>query len=453
MPSARGGWRCELSRLSLRQSLALWTLVPMITFSLLVLVLSAAWAWRDVLGIAEERNTDLAGVIAMSLGDHEGVDSQCRVLDELSARVEVSLYVVDENGRVVCASDRSAGVAVLAIPSGDKGAFQDRRHIISYASIPRSTRRVVLEEPLSNLAAPTFSFMVAITALMIVGLFVSFGLLWLGFYRISWPLLAVTEQARRVAAGEEFAPPDVSGPAEVEALVAAFNRMVTRLRAQRDTLQEYAKRVLHSQEEERKRISRDLHDETAQELVGLMQRIDLCRLTLEDNPRALGALDELYALAAQTLDGVRRMSRDLRPLILEDLGLVAAIQTIAEELDEQLPQARVFCEVIGRERRLPLDVELTTFRIVQEALTNVRKHAVGADRVYVTVQFKGSSLQVRVEDNGCGFYMPESLRSRGERLGLLGMQERAELIGGHLTIHSQLGEGTMVILDLDTSER
>ncbi len=442
-----------MGRLSLRQSLALWTLVPMVTFSLLVLVLSAAWAWRDVLGIAKGRNADLAGVIATSLGNREGLEAQCRELEELAARVTVSLYIVDEEGEVVCASGRSVTLQELSLPTGDRGAFQDRKHIIAYASLPHSAHRVVLEEPLSNLAAPTFSFMVAITALMIAGLFVSFGLLWLGFYRISWPLLAVTEQARRVAAGEEFVPPDVSGPAEVEALVAAFNRMVTRLRAQRDTLQEYAKRVLHSQEEERKRISRDLHDETAQELVGLMQRIDLCRLTLEDNPRAMAALDELYALAAQTLDGVRRMSRDLRPLILEDLGLVAAIQTIAEELDEQLPQTSVFCEVIGRERRLPLDVELTTFRIVQEALTNVRKHAVGADRVYVTVQFKDESLQLRVEDNGCGFLLSDqSLRSRGERLGLLGMQERAELIGGQLTIHSQPDEGTMVVLDLDISE-
>ena len=99
------------------------------------------------------------------------------------------------------------------------------------------------------------------------------------------PLSAVTEQARRVSAGEVFVPPDVDGPAEVEALVDAFNRMVTQLRQQRDTVQEYAVRMLDSQEEERKRVSRDLHDETAQDLVGLMQRIDLCRLPAKDSRR------------------------------------------------------------------------------------------------------------------------------------------------------------------------
>ena len=196
----------------------------------------------------------------------------------------------------------------------------------------------------------TYSFVIAISALMIVGLIISFWLLWVGFGRISWPLVAVTEQARRVAAGEGFDPPDVDGPAEVESLVAAFNRMVTELRQQRDTLQEYATRMLHSQEEERKRISRDLHDETAQELVGLMQRIDLCRLTAEDNPSVTDALDELAELTQRTLSGVRRTSQALRPLILEDLGLVAALQAIREDLERQLPEGQVFCEVIGEEQ-------------------------------------------------------------------------------------------------------
>lgn len=291
---------------------------------------------------------------------------------------------------------------------------------------------------------------------MVVGLFISFWLLLIGFHRISWPLLAVTEQAMRVTEGQEFVPPDVAGPAEVEALVAAFNRMVTQLRQQRNTLYDYAKRMLYSQEEERNRISRDLHDETAQELVGLMQRIDLCRLAAEDNPRVLAALDELSEIATLTLAGVRRMSQALRPLILEDLGLVAAIQAIAEDLEGQLPgsEGHVFCEVIGQERRLPPEIELSAFRIVQEALTNVRKHAGPVDRVYVTVQFKPDTLHINVEDNGLGFYMPvPQPQPDGEHLGLIGMRERAELVGGTLNILTRPSEGTQVLLELPTDTR
>jgi signal transduction histidine kinase len=209
--------------------------------------------------------------------------------------------------------------------------------------------------------------------------------------------------------------------------------------------------MLHSQEEERNRISRDLHDETAQELVGLMQRIDLCRLTAEDNPSVVDALDELAELAQRTLAGVRRTSRALRPLILEDLGLVAALQAIGEDLDQQLPEGQVFCEVIGEEQRLPPTVELTAFRIVQEALTNVRKHALDATRVYVTVHFEPDVLQIGIEDDGSGFH-PSALQGgpSDDHLGLMGMRERAELLGGGFLIDSRPGEGTRIAAQLPT---
>lgn len=454
-----------MRRRSLQRSLALWTMVPMVTFSLFVLLLSSAWAWRTVLEIAAERNTDLTGAAALALAErmeqgYQDSDALCSPLSALSEQVKGTLYVVDENGRILCAPPQarlSAGMQIdhdLTTLVGDASASaaeSRRRHIASYAPVPGTSWGVVLEEARADLISPTYSFLISIAALMIVGLFVSFWLLLIGFTRIAWPLSAVTEQAERVAAGEPFIPPDVSGPAEVEALVAAFNHMVTQLGQQRNTLHDYATRMLYSQEEERNRISRDLHDETAQELVGLMQRIDLCRLPAGDNREVLAALDELSELTARTLAGVRRMSQALRPLILEDLGLVAAIQTIADDLDEQLPMpsGQVFCKVIGQEQRLLPEVELTAFRIVQEALTNVRKHAAMADRVYVTVEFGPRTLRISVEDNGDGFDLA-GLRSEsnGQHLGLIGMRERAELLSGTLEIVSHPGEGTQVALEM-----
>jgi two-component system sensor histidine kinase UhpB len=437
----------------------------MIAFSLIVLLFSFAWAWRNVLEVASERNTSLAYVTALALSarveEGSAPGQLCATLVDVES--QRALYVVDQGGRVLCASPdarlpagarvdyalaelRSQGSELAA------SALRDPGYTVSYAPIPGTSWVVILEEARSVLLGPTYSFLIAISALMIVGLFISFWLLWVGFHRISWPLVAVTEQARRVAAGEGFDPPDVDGPAEVEALVAAFNRMVTELRQQRDTLHEYTTRMLHSQEEERKRISRDLHDETAQDLVGLMQRIDLCRLTAEDHPQVLDALDELAELSQRTLAGVRRTSQALRPLILEDLGLVAALQAIGEDLEQQLPDGQVFCEVIGEEQRLLPEVELTVFRIVQEALTNVRKHASEATRVYLTVQFGADELQISVEDNGGGFpFFAPNGGPDDEHLGLMGMRERAELLSGELIIQSRPGEGTQVTLILPTS--
>ncbi|MBN1935897.1 MAG: HAMP domain-containing protein [Anaerolineae bacterium] len=456
-----------MKRRSLRASVTIWSLIPMFVFGVLVLTLSIAWSWRDVRNVVNERNEKLAQMSAIALvgylnGDAPERSQICAALEALAEHSTGTIYVINETGYVLCAP-KGARFSSGSILRGDLLALvvgkrtgslsavsPENPHIASTAPIPGTSWNILVEESRSEIFASTTSFLVAMGALLFAVLIFAALLLWFGLQRIVEPLVAVTNQAGRVAAADEFTPPNVSGPAEVEALVAAFNHMVTQLRRQRDTLQEYASRVLRSQEEERKRISRDLHDETAQELVGLMQRIDLCRLSAEENPKLIAALDELGELASDALLGVRRMSRDLRPLILEDLGLVAALQTIAEDLESQLEEnARVSCEVIGDERRLPPETELTAFRIVQEALTNVRKHALSATRVYVTVQFQEHNLVVRVEDNGPGFKLvPSVLGADTEHLGLMGMKERAELLNGEFSLHSQPGEGTQVILRL-----
>jgi len=144
------------------------------------------------------------------------------------------------------------------------------------------------------------------------------------------------------------------------------------------------------------------------------------------------------------------MSNDLRPFVLEDLGLSAALQALVEQLAEQLPRADVHCEIVGHERHFPSELELTTFRIAQEALNNVRKHASTAKRVDLTLFFEEWGILVTVEDDGPGFSVP-SVQSlmRAQHLGLAGMIERAQLFGGSLTISSVPGEGTQVSLRLD----
>ena len=285
--------------------------------------------------------------------------------------------------------------------------------------------------------------------LLLIALFVSVR-------RVTRPLDALTREAQRVVAGERFRPLPPTGPPDLRALITAVNQMVARLEAQQTALQDYTREVLRSQEAERQRISRDLHDETMQGLVGLAGRVELCRKALgEGATEEVGTrLAELHTLARDALAGVRRTSRHLHPRMLEDLGLPAALQALCDELAGHMPMAsaRVHCEIVGTPVRLPDELELTAFRVVQEALANVRKHARRATRVNVTLLFEDGVLLALIEDDGPGFTPDTSERLMREgHLGLASMRERAHLFGGELTVTSAPGKGTHISLRLTYS--
>lgn len=212
----------------------------------------------------------------------------------------------------------------------------------------------------------------------------------------------------------------------------------------RHEMRDYMALVTRVLEEERKRVARELHDDTAQALVALARSLDALMLHVEDRPAALRRLEETRALAESTLSSVRRFSRDLRPSLLDDLGLVPALEWLTDDLTRQAPTTANL-EVVGEVRRLAPEVELCLFRVAQEALSNIRRHA-AAERVDVSLLFEESSVTLIVADNGVGFSptdRPADLSSaRG--LGLRGMRERAELIGGQLTLSSTPHHGTRV---------
>jgi len=149
---------------------------------------------------------------------------------------------------------------------------------------------------------------------------------------------------------------------------------------------------------------------------------------------------------------VRRLSNNLRPSILEDLGLAAALQVLTRELSEQIPQVRVDCEVVGPAARLSPEWEMAAFRVTQEALANIGKHARGATRAKVVLRFEAEGLSLTVEDDGCGFEVPAAgdLIREGH-LGLAGMVERARLLGGELEVSSTPSRGTTIALRLPFS--
>lgn len=210
----------------------------------------------------------------------------------------------------------------------------------------------------------------------------------------------------------------------------------------------YARQITRAQEAERKRIAREAHDETAQLLVALSRRLDA--LTgCGDLP--LGAVEErveqLRSIATDALKSVRRFTRDLRPPVLDDLGLLPAVKGLIADLREE--GIEIELRVTGDVRRIAPDEELTLFRIVQEALNNVRRHA-EATRGVVEIGFEPRRVRVTVEDNGKGFVAPDQpvdLAASG-KLGLIGMHERARILGGTLSLHSWPGEGTRVVAEV-----
>jgi signal transduction histidine kinase len=235
--------------------------------------------------------------------------------------------------------------------------------------------------------------------------------------------------------------------ATLERRVAARTRELEKLYAElkdRDARRaDLVKKLLSAQEDERRRIARELHDETCQTVAALAVGLDTVRRA--GTPEEASAkLEDVRALASRTLDGLHRVIFDLRPSVLDDLGLASAVRWwVARHLTPAGITARV--ETENLDDRLPPTLEIPVFRAVQEALTNVVRHS-GAKTVLVQMSREPGILAVDVEDDGRGFTpadvaMPSE---SGQGLGLLGMRERIEILGGSLTLDSSHGAGTHV---------
>jgi len=212
-------------------------------------------------------------------------------------------------------------------------------------------------------------------------------------------------------------------------------------RVSRDAL----RRVVDAQELERTRLARELHDETGQALTSILLGLKHLDDVVETEA-AREATAAIRELVASTLQDVRRLAVELRPSALDDFGLVPAVERLAANLSEQSDLV-VDLEARLGERRLPPEAETALYRIIQEALTNVVKHA-GARRVSITLVRKEAAVVVVVEDDGQGF---EPGAVRAGALGFTGMRERVELVGGRLTVESAPGAGTTLVAEVHVS--
>jgi signal transduction histidine kinase len=367
-------------------------------------------------------------------------------------------YLIDRNGRVIfhpdyalISSDFSQRRSVFYLMRGEReGALfvqepGQPRQVVGYAIVGTTGWGLVIQEPWDAVVAPARVSLQPIILVLLIGVGIVAFIVSQGVQRVIAPLTEMAAYSRQVAAGDYRVQVTPSAVRELRDLGRAFNEMVEQIGRYQAGLRQYLAAITRSQEEERKRIARDLHDDTVQSLIAIGQRIELARETVVEDPQGtIEQLRELRKMITCTIQSVRQFSRDLRPTALEDLGLVAALQYLVNELAQQ-DTLQVSLEVEGTADSLPAEMEVTIYRIVQEALTNVRKHA-QASHAQVQAHFLARQVVITVQDDGIGFIVPEetsNLVGMGN-FGLMGLKERAQLFGGQMIIASQPGQGTSV---------
>ena len=312
-----------------------------------------------------------------------------------------------------------------------------------------------------NIARVQDVFIIAFTILVVCII----GLTLLLSHVITSPIIALKQGAEAIGQGKLDYKLKINSKDELGDLANEFNKMAAALKSYleeltrkseeniikekriQDNLRLYAQKVSEAQESERKRIARDLHDDTVQSLVVIARHLD----DIASGQSQL-SISDLREKVSNIIKEVRHFSQELRPSILDDLGLIPSVEWLASDLINNY-KIKVETKISGEFTTLPSQSELILFRIIQEALTNVRKHS-EATLAQVILHYASDFMRVTIKDNGKGFDIPsakEDLTWEG-KLGLTGMYERAQLLRGTLTIQSHPGEGTTITLEVPLKE-
>jgi signal transduction histidine kinase len=297
-------------------------------------------------------------------------------------------------------------------------------------------------EDVETATSPTLELTLLAPLVLIPPLLFSVAGLWFVTRQIIQPLQKLESKAAALAWGDfETIQEPVGGIEEVQHLQMELAEMSRKVKSAQEGLHDYIGAITSAQEEERTRLAHELHDDTIQAVIALKQRVQLAQ-KLVDNPNGKQSLWELETLAEQTVENLRRLTRALRPIYLEDLGLVTALEMLTREISQSHP-IHVSFQKTGQERRLAREVELSLYRIAQEALTNVVKHS-QATQAELRILFSETYVQIEVDDNGIGFSVPNSPTefAPNGHFGLLGVHERADLIGAKLEVLSAPTKGT-----------
>jgi two-component system, NarL family, sensor histidine kinase UhpB len=237
---------------------------------------------------------------------------------------------------------------------------------------------------------------------------------------------------------------------QISRMIDTFNTTLDELEQNQRRLRELATQVIEAQEGERKRIARELHDDTAQILFA--QLLNITAFKSSESLDVQRVAEHLEPLTVEAIEGVRRLALELRPPALDDLGVLEAIGELVQRITDNAGPEVELTAKLSRERLSP-EIELVLYRVTQEALTNIVKHA-QADRVTVYLSRDAGRVTLVVEDDGLGFDL-DAIATRDERgigLGLFGMEERATLVGGFLTIDTKLLQGTRIEMQIPLAQ-
>ena len=400
----------------------------------------------------EESTLRIVGLVSLEALMTSGI------MEALHASSSTQLYLLGTDGNVFYAteagliSQQVATLAERAIQGGTTQTLEGQDTegydvVLTVASIPVAGWTLVHEERWKETLSPQMRYSQAAPLALVPAVLLAVAALWFGIRRIVVPLRRLEAQAAELSWGDyQAVRTEVGGIEEIQRLQATLRLMASRLEAAQSSMHHFIGAITQAQEEERRRLARELHDQTAQALVAVDHRQQMLKPYLKDDPAASALLSEVRAMIAATIDGLRRTVRALRPVYLEDLGLVPSLQMLARDLATDSGIATHF-EKQGEPVRLPPEHEMALYRIAQEALNNALRHS-GAKNVWLTIKFAETQVAVTVRDDGQGFRPPRHASGLAEsypkHFGLMGMYERSALIGAALELHSELGAGTRV---------
>jgi len=413
----------------------------------------------DIQVLKKAKNT----FIVFSAGSNKGVRAVNIVpVEQLLRKVvgtdfivgnESAAFLMNENREILARIGNQSWEGVPAQHPGVSEALQGQsgftymstssmEHVVAYSPVTPPGWALVIEEPWEAVDTPYLRLTQFAPLILIPLLAFTLVALWFGASQIVAPLQKLENRAAGVAWGDFTTIEDpVDGVEEIRQLQHELIHMAHKVQASQRSLHDYIGAITRGQEDERQRLARELHDETLQSLIALHQRIQLAKMKTTDDGVQKN-LAEIESLSSNSIDELRRLTRALRPIYLEDFGLATALEMLAGESSK--PGLEVNFTHSGMERRLDPAIELTLFRITQEAMSNVVRHA-QATITQIKLDFPPAGVTLEIKDNGSGFTPPRSPAefAPSGHFGLLGMHERAEIIRGKLSISSG-ADGTII---------
>ncbi len=455
---------------SLHTQLFLWAVLP-VTFVIIGLAFTGVYAHqREMRDFVAERDLALARLTAWMVEDglaHGmiGVDGSglAAWMTPVVGSQPGAVIVVDGEGRALAHPDpQQVGVnlgtdpGVVAALEQHAGAIivtgrDDEPMLSTFAPVGGTDWVVLVQEPVEGLIGPILRLS-SLAPIVAAGAgIVSLLVLTFGWRTIVRPLQRLAQAAEQVSWGDYSAISEpVGGVQEVRDLHRALAEMVERIRGYQAGMRDYLGAVTQGQEAERARLARELHDGPVQELIVLGQRAEMVQRLVErdETEQAQALLEALRRAELETVAELRRLIGALRPIYLEDLGFLPALEALVQQTAGRTP-ARVRLERESTAHRCTPEVELAAYRIAQEALNNALQHA-QAQNIVVRVRCDREELALSITDDGVGFTLPPGpdLLTQAGHFGLVGMQERATRLGGALQVRTAPGEGTQVAVRL-----